>query len=65
MSDLPHDFRSQDFKPLDPGRIETADPHELQYWCRQLDCTEEQLQAALAQAGNHVAQVRAQLEAAQ
>jgi hypothetical protein len=49
------------FQPLDPGRINTLDPVELKYWCRQLDCTEQVLKDALAKVGDHVTAVRAQL----
>ena len=51
------------FKPLDPGRINAADPVELQYWCQQLRCTEPELQDALAGAGDHVTAVRDRLAA--
>jgi len=50
-----------DFKPLDPGRIEAMDPHELRYWCAELDCTEAELKDAIAAVGEHVAAVRARL----
>jgi hypothetical protein len=50
------------FHPLDPGRIETMDPFELAYWCKELHCTEEQLRKAVAKAGTHVAAVRQVLE---
>ena len=46
------------FKPLDPGRILDEDPLELQYWCKQLRCTEAKLQDAISKVGNHVAAVR-------
>ena len=49
------------FKPLDPGRVNTMDPLELRWWCRELHCTAAQLQDAVAQAGEHVAAVREQL----
>ena len=52
------------FHPLDPGRINTIDPVELAYWCRQLHCSEAQLRDALAKAGDHVTAVRDQLAAA-
>jgi hypothetical protein len=50
------------FHPLDPGRVNVVDPYEVQYWCRELHCTEEQLKAAVAQVGSHVSAVRQQLE---
>jgi hypothetical protein len=49
------------FKPLDPGRINTLDPVELQYWCRELHCTEAQLHDAIAHVGDHVTAVRDRL----
>ncbi|KWR90755.1 hypothetical protein RM96_07530 [Cupriavidus sp. IDO] len=52
------------FRPLDPGRINLMDPIEVQYWCRELACTEDDLEKAVDQAGDHIAAVRAQLEGA-
>lgn len=49
------------FKPLDPGRINTLDPVELQYWCRELHCTEAQLHDAISHVGDHVTAVRDRL----
>jgi Protein of unknown function (DUF3606) len=46
------------FKPLDPGRILDEDPVELQYWSKQLRCTEAKLREAISKVGNHVAAVR-------
>jgi len=45
-------------EPLDHGRINLVDPHEVRYWCRELHCTEDELRAAVARVGNHVAAVR-------
>jgi hypothetical protein len=53
---------AQDFHPLDPGRINTMDPVELDYWCRQLGCTPARLRQAMQSAGEHVAAVRDWLE---
>lgn len=50
------------FQPLDPGRINTIDQEELAYWSRELQCTEAELADAVAQAGAHIAAVRAHLE---
>ena len=47
-----------DFTPLDPGRINAMDTVELQYWCKELGCTDEELKDAVAKAGEHVAAVR-------
>ena len=55
----------EDFKPLDPGRIHAMDPIELQYWCRELGCTEAELKDAVLKAGEHVTAVRAELESRQ
>ena len=48
----------QDFKPLDPGRVNAMDPVELSYWCKQLGCTEDELAKAVAEVGEHVTEVR-------
>ncbi len=59
MEDTPDDF-----KPIDPGRINAMDPVELSYWCRQLGCSESALRAAVAAVGEHVAEVRERLATA-
>lgn len=46
------------FKPLDPGRILADDALELQYWCKQLGCTEPALGEAIFKVGDHVTAVR-------
>ncbi|WER47193.1 DUF3606 domain-containing protein [Cupriavidus sp. WKF15] len=53
------------FRPLDPGRVNLMDPIEVQYWCRELGCTESALEEAVDAAGEHIAAVRARLEAGQ
>ena len=50
-------------RPLDPGRINTMDPVELAWWCRELDCSEERLRAAVDEVGEHAAAVRERLAA--
>jgi Protein of unknown function (DUF3606) len=50
------------FKPLDPGRVDTLDAEEMAYWCRELCCTMPQLEAAIAQVGEHVTALRTLLE---
>jgi Protein of unknown function (DUF3606) len=50
-----------DFKPLDPGRVNSLDPVELKYWCGQLACTERELLDAVDKVGSHIAEVRQQL----
>jgi hypothetical protein len=52
------------FKPLDPGRVNASDPVELQYWCKELKCTQGELTAAIASVGEHVTEVREFLAAA-
>jgi hypothetical protein len=49
---------SPDFRPLDPGRVNTMDPVEVEHWCRVLGCTPERLEAAVLAVGEHVAEVR-------
>ena len=46
------------FKPLDPGRVNAVDPVELHYWCKELKCSEDALVKAVAEVGEHVAEVR-------
>ncbi|CAG9167315.1 MULTISPECIES: DUF3606 domain-containing protein [Cupriavidus] len=53
------------FRPLDPGRINLMDPAEVQYWCQELGCTASALEDAVDEVGEHIAAVRAQLEAGQ
>ncbi|SOY70924.1 DUF3606 domain-containing protein [Cupriavidus taiwanensis] len=49
-------------RPLDPGRINLMDPLEVQYWCRELHCSELELETAVSAAGDHIAAVRETLE---
>jgi len=53
MRDVPSSF-----KPLDPGRVNAVDPIEVQYWCRELECTEDELLKAVGRVGEHVTEVR-------
>jgi hypothetical protein len=48
----------QDFKPLDPGRVNAVDSVEAKYWCKELKCTEDELAQAVAKVGGHVAEIR-------
>lgn len=50
-------------RPLDPGRVNLLDPLEVQYWCRELHCSELELEMAVSAAGDHIAAVRETLEA--
>ena len=56
---MPSDL--SEFQPLDPGRILEEDSLELQYWCKELRCTEAKLRDAISKVGNHVAAVREHL----
>jgi hypothetical protein len=49
---------STPYKPLDPGRIDTQNRIELEYWSRELHCTEVELADALSRVGDHVTKVR-------
>lgn len=51
------------YKPLDPGRVDILDQVELQYWCRELHCTEPELMGAVSKVGEHIAAVREHLVA--
>ena len=52
---------STHYKPLDPGRVNTDDRVELQYWSKELHCTEAELMDAVAKVGEHVTAVREHL----
>jgi hypothetical protein len=43
------------YSPNDPGRVDTMNPVEVQYWCSQFQCSEGELRDAVDQVGNHVA----------
>ncbi|SPK70567.1 conserved protein of unknown function (plasmid) [Cupriavidus taiwanensis] len=45
-------------RPLDPGRVNLLDPLDVQYWCRELHCSELELEMAVSAAGDHIAAVR-------
>jgi hypothetical protein len=44
-------------------RINASDGYELNYWTRQLRCTEQELRVAIAVAGPEIAAVRGYLQA--
>jgi hypothetical protein len=46
------------FKPLDAGRINSMDPIEVQYWCKELHCAKADLTNAITAVGEHVTAVR-------
>jgi len=50
------------FSPLDPGRVNSMDPVEMEYWCQELECSAETLQAGIDAVGEHVAALRDWLE---
>ncbi|NPC57048.1 DUF3606 domain-containing protein [Caenimonas sp. S4] len=54
---------STPYKPLDPGRIDTQNRVELQYWSRELHCTVAELTDAVKKVGDHVTSVREHLAA--
>lgn len=43
------------YTPADPGRVDTMNPVEVQYWCTQFNCSESALKDAVSRVGNHVA----------
>lgn len=49
------------FRPIDPGRVNTMDPVEMAYWCRELGCSDSELRDAVDAVGDHVAEVREHL----
>ncbi len=49
---------SSTYKPLDPGRIDTQNRVELEYWSKELHCTVAELADALSKVGAHVNVVR-------
>jgi hypothetical protein len=49
------------YQPLDPGRIDPLDSAGLQYWCKELACTEAELTRAISEVGEHVSAVREHL----
>lgn len=51
------------YQPLDPGRIDSLDSAGLQYWCKELACTEAELTEAISKVGEHVTAVREHLAA--
>lgn len=58
------DAPDPNFRPLDPGRINPMDPTELAWWCAQLGCSLDELNAAIERAGEHVSAVRGALQQA-
>lgn len=53
--------RPKGFEPLDPGRVNSIDPIEMDYWCKQFGCDLSQLNAAILRVGERVTEVREDL----
>jgi len=49
-------------KAPDYWRIDLSEPWQVRFWTREFGVTEEQLRAALTEAGDHVGTVRAHLD---
>lgn len=49
-------------RPQDASRIGLYEQWEINYWCKELGCTEQKLRKAVAAAGNSAAAVRAWLK---
>jgi hypothetical protein len=47
--------------PADRSRINIHEPYEVSYWCRELDCTADQLRQAVHSVGPMVSAVRRHL----
>jgi len=62
MTMTTHDI-PPDFRPLDPGRIQSMDPIELRWWCQELHCDEVLLVRAISAVGEHVTAIRIWLQA--
>jgi hypothetical protein len=55
------DDLKQTGKP-DDARINVNQPHEVQYWCKQLDCNEHDLRGAVQAVGPMVKDVQKRLD---
>lgn len=51
----------RDIRPLDLGRVNLLDAHEVAYWCKEFGCSEPALRAAVEAVGSHAAAVRERL----
>ena len=49
------------YKPLDPGRVDVLDQVEMQYWSRELQCTEAELKQVVSEVGDHITAIREHL----
>lgn len=48
--------------PRDRARIHLEDPHELSWWRKRFECSEEQLRKAVEQVGDNAAMVEQVLD---
>jgi hypothetical protein len=48
--------------PADRGLIDLDDPREVNWWCKQFECSEEQLRQAVQKVGNSAAKVEQLLD---
>jgi len=48
--------------PADRGLIDLGDPREVNWWCKQFGCSEEQLRRAVAKVGSSAANVEQLLD---
>jgi len=51
--------------PADRGLINLEHPREINWWCKQFGCSEEQLRRAVAQVGHSAANVEQLLDGQQ
>ena len=56
---LPDDLTPH--KPLDPGRVDFMDPVQMQYWSRELHCTEAELRQTVSEVGDQITAIREHL----
>jgi hypothetical protein len=49
-------------RPQDASKINVHEPWELEYWCKELGVTPQQLKAAVAAVGTSVAAVKQHLK---
>lgn len=48
-------------RPLDANRINIHEPYEVNYWCKELGVTKQQLINAVTAVGTYTSKVRAHL----
>ena len=47
--------------PADPERVNQNDDEELAYWCREMDCSPDELREAVSAVGQGVGNIRLHL----